>query len=261
MTALLTFTTDFGADSPYVAQMKAAVLQRIPAATLIDVCHTIPPQNVIAGSVVMRDCCPRFPASAVHVGVIDPGVGSARDIIACQLGEHYYVGPDNGLLHALSEEQTLRAAVRVDQGRFDHATTTFHGRDIMAPVAAEIACGRPLEDLGEVTGQVRPPAQASRLERSDDRVVGQVEWVDDFGNLVTNIPGSWLESSRTPVLRIGEHSVKGLVRYYAAAEVGRLVALIGSNGRLEFAVVNGSAASRLQLEVGASVEVRWVRSN
>ncbi len=233
---LITLTTDFGDGSPYVAQMKGVLTGRAPEASLVDVTHAIPPQDVTAGALAIAETTPWFPERTVHIGVVDPGVGTGRRILAGRLARGWFVGPDNGLF-SLAE---IHHAVVLENR--DHwlanVTATFHGRDVMAPVAAALAAGVPLERLGPATTEwVRlslPPPVVS-----GDRVIGKVIHVDRFGNLVTNLRRE--EVAADPAVTVKDRPVR-FVRCYGEADPGDLVALIGSSGRLEIAVVNGSGA-------------------
>lgn len=251
MTPLITLTTDFGADSSYVAQMKAVLLDRIPAVRLVDVTHSIPPQDVLTAAQVLGDTLPWFPAGSVHTAVIDPGVGTERRIIAARMPSGFFVGPDNGIGSLCH----LHDVVAVENPRFwlSEVSSTFHGRDIMVPVAAAIALGTPLIDLGPsvsdwITLSIPEPRRVGR------QWLGEVVSVDHFGNLTSNITAAMLGCGAslpkdTSVAVDGD--LVAAVSTYGEARSGDLVALIGSSGRLEIAVVNGNAESRL----GRSVEI------
>ncbi len=239
MPPLVSLTTDFGGDSPYVAQMKGVLLRRLPDATLVDITHAVPSQDVMAAAISLADTLPWFPSQAVHIGVVDPGVGTDRRILAGRLRDGWFVGPDNGLF-SLSE---IREAVSLQNPQYWQAkvSDTFHGRDIMAPVAAAIASGVPLQQLGPA---VHDWAVLSLPEprRQEEQLLGQVIHVDSFGNLITNLK----ETEITPDahVTIGGEAIP-MVRCYGEASAGELVALIGSAGRLEIAVVNGSAEAAI----------------
>lgn len=252
--SIITLLTDFGVSSPYVAQMKGVLATRQPDACVIDLTHSIPPQNIQAAAITLDDLAPWFPAGSVHIAVVDPGVGSDRRVLAAQVGEWFFVLPDNGLISPLADRFEVKRVVALDRPEFwlTPVSKTFHGRDIMAPVAAAIARGVPLEELGESVGDwhrvriPRPNIQARRIS-------GEVIFVDSFGNLITNISADDLHGEDT--FRIGDHVIQGLVRSYSQRAAGQWVALIGSSGRLEFAVVDGSAAQQLGAGQGTAVEV------
>jgi len=259
--ALITLTTDFGTSSPYVAQMKGVVLAIQPAATIVDVTHAVAPQDVRQGAIALADSTGHFPPGTVHIGVVDPGVGTARKIVAARIGSHRYVAPDNGLLSLLIESQQPDACVEVSDRRYarPEISPTFHGRDIMAPAAAHLAGGVPLEQLGP------PIEQLVRLDWPEarvtaDRIEGCVWSIDAFGNLTTNIMAAHLASIVQPadaLIECGAVQARGIHHTYGDVPPGQPMALIGSSGRLELAVSGGSAASTFQVGVGQPVTVRW----
>lgn len=255
---IITLTTDFGADSHYVSQMKAVILTACPDVTLVDITHSVPPQDIRFGAVTLLDSCLWFPPMTIHVAVVDPGVGSSRGILAAKIANQLFIAPDNGLLSRLIDSRGLEKAVRIDRVLSDSSSATFHGRDIMAPVASMLSAGiTSFEELGSPVGEVErlPPARLSALEEGAE---GEVETIDAFGNLISNIPGDWItQDERAIEVHCAERVVHGLVTHYSASPGGELVALIGSHGRLELAVVNGSARRMLGAVLGQHLEVRW----
>jgi S-adenosylmethionine hydrolase len=251
----VTLTTDFGPGSSYVAAMKGALLAVNPAARVLDLTHNLPPQNLVAAAYFLADALPWFPPATIHVVVVDPGVGTNRALLCVETAGQVILVPDNGCWTLLVREDVLPQVYRLDERRFwrPNVSATFHGRDILAPVGGHLSRGVSPAELGP------PVSDWVRLELpqpvvSADGVRGEVVVVDPFGNLVTNIPASAVP----PVghVRVDGHSIPRLVRTYGDAEPDALVALIGSSGRLEVAVVNGSAAVRLGVGSGAAVEVR-----
>jgi len=259
--SIITLTTDFGTSSPYVAQMKAAILGIAPDATLVDITHAIRPQDVRQGAIVLAATAPHFPLGSIHLAVVDPGVGTSRPLVAARIDSRLYVAPDNGLLSRLTASVPAEQIVELAERRYWRAAVsrTFHGRDIMAPVAAHLAGGVELAALG-------PPRD--RLvsldwplpEVAPGRISGRVESIDSFGNLVTNISGELLDAASAGSVRIrcgDTRPIAGLSATYGQQPAGTLVALIGSGGLLEIASVNGSAANALGAGVDAPVEVTW----
>lgn len=261
-TPLITLTTDFGNGSPYVAQMKAAIFAIHREADIVDITHAVPPQQIRNGAHVLNEVTPRFPPGTIHVAVIDPGVGSQRAIVYAQLGTQRYVCPDNGLLTLLCRRQPP-AELRSLTNRSYWATevsATFHGRDIMAPVAAHLSLGLSPEDLG-------PPHDAlveldfAEAVALPGKVIGQIESIDSFGNLITNITAAQVAECRElgAAARVAcdEHETFGIRRAYSDVPEGTLVALVGSSGWLELAITGGNAAEMLRIGVGAKVTVAW----
>ncbi len=243
--------TDFGMQDPYVGIMKGVIAGIAPGATVVDISHGVPPQDVLVGALWLDGAVDWFPEDTVFLCVVDPGVGSARRIVACELGGQRFVGPDNGLLSAVLQRRARGLAVVASDPSFHlpGGSSTFHGRDIMAPVAAHLAAGVALSALGPPAGELLR-LELPRSRRALDMVVGEILYVDHFGNLVTSILGS--ELAEGAEIRVGEGTVP-LVRTYADAAAGEALALVGSTGRLEISVRDGSAAQQLELGVGDAV--------
>jgi hypothetical protein len=260
MPAIITLTSDFGTGSPYVAQMKGVILSLCRDTELVDISHAIGPQNVREGAVVLADVTPRFPADTIHVAVVDPGVGTVRRIVYAELGSQRYLAPDNGLLSGLAHHQQPRRIVAVEDRAYwlPDISQTFHGRDIMAPVAAHLAGGLDPARLGSKWESLLmldwPEPQVS-----SQQIGGEILYVDSFGNLITNIGRGQIESLGNPatvVVACSGRQIHGLVPTYGAALSGEVVALFDSQGRLEIARVAGSAAGELQISAGDPIVVR-----
>jgi S-adenosylmethionine hydrolase len=256
---IVTLTTDFGEGSSYVAAMKGALLAVNPAVSLVDLSHRLPPQGLVATAYFLSDALPYFPAGTIHVVVVDPGVGTDRALLGVAWAGQVILAPDNGCWTPLTRRSPEPPRVyRLDQPRYWRPTVsaTFHGRDILAPAAGHLSRGVGIEEIGSdcpewVELRLPEPVLAG------DVVRGLVVFVDRFGNLVTNIPAGAVRPGAEVHLPGGGRP--RLVRTYGEAEPGTPVALIGSNGRLEVAVVNGSAAGQFGLTAGAAVEVRRPR--
>jgi S-adenosyl-L-methionine hydrolase (adenosine-forming) len=257
--AVITLTTDFGDGSPYVAAMKGVILSINPDARLVDLSHRIPPQDVRHAAFFLASALPYFPPEVLHVIVVDPGVGTERSILYVEGGGHRLLVPDNGCWTELARGAAQPTVIRLAERRYwrPEISATFHGRDIFAPVAGHLSLGLDPRQLGPIiTEWVRLQTPAPIL--AQDRLAGEVNFIDDFGNLLTNIPGAaflaWHD--RTVRITVAGHEVPRRVRTYGEAESGSLVALVSSNGALEIAVAQGSAAARLGVRTGAPVEVQ-----
>ena len=259
MRPLITLTTDFGASSPYVAQLKGVILSLCREAELIDVTHVIGPQNVREGAVVLCDVTPRFPGGTIHVAVVDPGVGTSRRLIYVEIGPQRYLTPDNGLLSLIARREPPRRVIALENPRLwlPQPSQTFHGRDILAPVAARLASGLDPAELGP---------RVDRLELLDcpqprkvgSRLVGEVLYVDSFGNLITNICREDVTPLGEPsrmVVACGGEPIAGILPTYGSALPGELLALYDSQDRLEIAQAQGSAARTLRVLAGEPVVV------
>jgi S-adenosylmethionine hydrolase len=257
MTSLITLTTDFGVTAPYVAVMKGVILSINPAARILDLTHAIRPQDVRHASYFLATAVPHFPPGTIHVCVVDPGVGSERAAICAEVGGQRLVGPDNGVFSCLLKKAGRAQVRRLTEPRYwrDKVSDTFHGRDIFAPVAAHLSLGVEPAALG--------PEQDRPLELPLCSAVtfgnkwrGEVLFVDDFGNLITNSPACKLKSHPERVaFEGGQTRIVRWVRTYSEAASGELVCLASSDGFVEIAEVNGNAARRLGVEAGAVVEL------
>jgi S-adenosyl-L-methionine hydrolase (adenosine-forming) len=249
--------TDFGTRDHYVGTMKGVVLSVCPDATLVDISHHIPPQDIATGALELAASYRYFPPGTVFLVVVDPGVGSERLGIAAEAGGYYFVAPDNGVLSAVFHEAPPALVVELREQKYARSriSRTFEGRDRFAPAAGWLARGAELHSFGPavshpVTLEYRAP------ERRQDAIHGEVTRIDRFGNLVTNIDVRALEHLPPPhIVTVGETPIRGLVQTYAQAAPAELCALLGSSGYLEVAVNGGSAAERLQASRGAAVIV------
>lgn len=258
MAAVITLTTDFGSKGPFVGVMKGAILSRCPEARIVDLTHEIPAHWPIEAGFWLARSYRYFPAGTVHVAVVDPGVGTARSIVAGERDGHLFLGPDNGLLAPIlgttpARCHRLNEGWRQQQG-WPNPSSTFHGRDILAPLAAELAAGRlKIGDIGPPAGDLVPSLQ-EEPEASAHEVRGTVIAIDTFGNLITNIDGALVAAFRKPDILAGGHRL-ALRRTYGEATPGECLALINSFGVLEIARAEGSAAEALGLGRGAPVLV------
>jgi S-adenosyl-L-methionine hydrolase (adenosine-forming) len=262
---LITLLSDFGLVDPYVAQMKAVILSMVPDAEIVDISHGVEKYNVAAGSYLLETTVPFFPTGSVHVAVVDPGVGGPRLPIAIDCDRGKLIGPDNGLLSRAADKLGFRAAHKITNSQFlrDGLSATFHGRDIFAFTAAKIVQGHKLSEVGP-----SQPAIA-RLELPDPRfsmksVTCSVLYVDSFGNIVTNISETdskqfrFRESMHLKILvGDGENQHDGLtVKSYSDIPTGRFGLLRGSQGYLEIALKEASAAARLRVKSLDGLEIR-----
>lgn len=271
MGRIITLTTDFGLVDGFVGTMKGVILGINPDATLVDITHDITPQNIAQGAFLFANAAKYFPANAIHVVVVDPGVGSARRAIATQAGETIYVAPDNGVLSLairdvrseisplLSPLQSPIRVVRLNKPAYwlPRVSNTFHGRDIFAPVAAHLSLGVALEALGDpIDNWVRLSGCAAAF-RAGDGIAGRVVLIDRFGNIITNVDEQMLAAmDRTRIsISIAGRQTHGLKATYSDAATGQIIALIGSTGQLELALRDGNAAAALGASIGDAVSV------
>ena len=258
---IITLTTDFGPSSSYVAAMKGVILSINPDVRLVDISHAVPPQNILQGAQVLAETTPTFPSGALHVGVIDPGVGSSRKIVYVEFLWGRYLCPDNGLLGRLAElgQPSMMVTVEAEQFFRKPVAPTFHGRDIMAPVAAHLSLGLDPKELGPLHRELRK-LNWPGAEKVANRIKGEVVSIDSFGNLITNISRDMLSgvpTDETVAVHCDEHETRGISSTYSDQPAMTLVAVIGSNDQLELAIVDDSAKIMLGVEVGIPVDVSW----
>jgi len=255
---IITLTTDFGHKGPFVAMIKGAILSRLSSATIVDLTHEIVEHWPAEAGFWLDRAHPYFPSGTVHLAVVDPSAGTDRRIVAVLAEGHLFLAPDNGLLAPLAEREGAVARV-LDPKRLStilpaKRSATFGGRDVFAPVAAELAAGRlEVKDLGPKATELIPPwVDAPEVE--PNQVHGVVVVVDNFGNLITNLDQSMLERFRVPVVMAGGRRVP-VKRTYAQVKPGEYLALVNSLGVLEIARFEQSAADGLNLSRGAPISV------
>jgi len=236
---LITLTSDFGEGSPYVAAMKARLLEGCRGATLVDVGHSVPAYDVVSGAFVLWAGTRHFEQGAVHLAVVDPGVGGQRRPVAFELAGSFYVGPDNGLFGLVLAEAETAPQAAVELRRPSTASPTFEGRDVFAPAAAALCGGR---SLGSVGSPLHEPLTALPIRSP------AVLWVDRFGNLVTSV--------KPPIaaLRINGHEVRTAARTFSEAPPGTPFLYVGSMGFVEVGVRESRADERLDARAGSPVE-------
>lgn len=244
---IVTLTTDFGLDDWYVAAMKAVLLSHASAARLVDVTHTIPPGDIVKGSITLERAVAAFPPATIHLAVIDPGVGSDRRALIVRIHQQLVICPDNGLITWAWRRHGPGEALQITW-KPPTESHTFHGRDLFAPVAGMLASYRAILDLGK-------PIDAPVLLDLDLSTgpTGQIIHIDRFGNATTNIIA--LSLSPNAQVRIGELTLP-LRRTYADVAPGQPLALIGSSDLLEIAVRDGSAAAELRITAGVAVSIK-----
>jgi hypothetical protein len=275
MSPIITLTTDFGYDDAYVAAVKGAILNINPEANIVDVSHSIRPQDILQAAFILNAAYRYFPKQTVHVAIVDPGVGSERREIILKTPSAIFVAPDNGILsyviddlfsvesrsvieqtHGLTEivfKKGLEAAAITDPRFWRHPVSpTFHGRDIFAPVAAGLSLGISPYEFGEKINSLHVLPIARPSLDPDGNLVGQILHVDRFGNLTTNIRSDSLRG-KDVVIEVTGQRIQGISDYYAQGE--GVMAVVGSSGYLEISLRDGSACDFLGVEVGHEIRV------
>ncbi|MGC3972018.1 MAG: SAM-dependent chlorinase/fluorinase [Pirellulales bacterium] len=245
-----------------MAAMKGVILSLAPQARIVDVTHSVPPQDVRQGAWVLEEAAPWWPPGTIHICVVDPGVGTARKMICAEIADRWYLAPDNGLLSRLARRTPPTTIVALESRQYwlPTVSNTFHGRDILAPVAARLSLGLEPALLGPPWAEL-VDIPWSEVSVMPGKITGSVRSIDSFGNLVTDIPADKLADVPTDPDRVrvqcDEHETQGLFRTYGDQPQMTLVALIGSSGYLELAIVGDSAAMMLGVRAGAPVAVVW----
>jgi hypothetical protein len=260
MSPIITLTTDFGLSGPYVAAMKGVILGINPAARVLDVSHEIGPQNIREAALCLMQVVPYFPAGTIHVVVVDPGVGTSRPLLCMQMHEQVFLAPDNGVLSWAGRHAPAIQCTQLSETRFwlSSVSATFHGRDILAPVAAHLSSGLAINQLGPAANDWVDLPWPEPI-RGPHEVAGEVLTIDRFGNLITNITAPAARGLMHRLARVlcNGQDIGTIRRTYADAQPGELLGLIGSSGLLEIAVRNGNAAQKLGAAAGAAVQVVW----
>ena len=257
---VITITTDFGHKGPFVGVMKGVILQRFRGAKVIDLTHEIPAQWPPEAGFWVRRSYRYFPPGTVHLAIVDPGVGTERDILIVEYERHYFMAPDNGLLGRMLDAADGALVFRLDLGSLDRLgiatpSNTFHGRDIFAPIAAELAAGQTTPVSIGIATDSWVPAWVDEPVVGEGKVTGSVITVDAFGNLISNIDAVLIDSFVRPVVFIAGKQIP-LLTTYGSAKPGEYLALINSFNVVEIAVAESSAAAALGVERGGPVVVR-----
>jgi len=257
---LMTMLSDFGSKSNYVSQMKGIALSMVDA-SIVDITHDITPHNIREGAYVLKTSVPYFPVGTVHVGVVDPGVGSNRRGIVVVTNTHILVGPDNGLLVPCANELGRFTVYEIKNPRLmlRNVSNTFHGRDVFTPIASHILNGVYFEEIGPIIKDYIN-LDFGKTEITSKSASGEVIYVDSFGNIITNIDGDKLQNfmiyDKKIMLFIGKKQKKlPFVKTYGAVKPGEFLATIGSSDMVEFSINQGDASKKLGVKLGEKIKI------
>ena len=259
---VIALLTDFGTEDWYVGAMKAVLASEAPGVVVVDLCHGVPPYAVRSGAFVLAAHFSRFPAGTVFLSVVDPTVGSSRPAVAVSTRGRFLVGPDNGLFGPFADHEDLVVAELIPKSTGPGAVSaTFEGRDFFAPVAARLARGVAMENLGTLrSGEEHPQALLEPGERwwyrEKDVLVTSVLWIDHFGNCITGLPASAIDTNDSWVLELGHRRLEGLHRNFSEVQRGEILMYLGSSETLEIAVREGNAAVEYSIRVGTELRLR-----
>ncbi len=255
---IVTLMTDFGDRDVYVGVMKGAIASINTQLQVIDLTHQLPVQNIAAGRFSLLSAYPYFPPETVHIAVVDPGVGSNRRGVAIKFSQGYIVCPDNGLCSGIMELESAIAAVELTNSKYwrsPNPSQTFHGRDIFAPVGAHLASGVPFTRLGQ---EINPDSLVElplpKLEISEGYLSGCIQYIDHFGNLITNIPSDLVVEQSWQAIANGMTINSGST--YSDVGINESIAIVGSDGWVEIAVNRGNAQEKLRLNWGDAIAIK-----
>jgi len=271
MSRIITLTTDFGLEDEYAGVMKGVILTRAPKANIVDLSHAIERQNIRQAALLIGSAYRFFPDETIHLVVVDPGVGSDRKLILLQADGHLFLGPDNGVLGLLLEAEHFQAAyeVQCQQYYLTPVSATFHGRDILAPVAAHLAAGLDPAAIGPAIGHralKKIELNEAKIDSGQSMITGEIIGRDHFGNLQTNIKKSSLndlygnEKARVKIT-VREKIIVGIQNSYTDKSPDGILAIVGSRGVLEIAANRGNAAKLLDAGIGDAVTVSMPKTS
>jgi S-adenosylmethionine hydrolase len=256
---IITLLTDFGLKDAYVASMKGVILKINSECTLVDITHQVNPHDIQEGAFTLANAYSTYPKGTIHLAVVDPGVGGPRKPILFVTNNYFFVGPDNGLFAiALRDEVVIKAVLLKNQKFFlSNVSSTFHGRDIFAPVAAHLSLGLKPERLGPAVRSWSAISLPKPI-RKQGKLVGEVIHIDSFGNLVSNIDAEELRrfsKGRPFLIRIGKRTLMGMKEGYWEGKREQPMALFGSGGFLEISIREGNAQKLLKVRRGNPIQI------
>lgn len=252
-TKFVAFLSDFGTADPFVSVMKGLVLARSPKATILDITHEIPAQDIHMASFYLMASMSYMPAGTLFICVVDPTVGTKRKILWAKTKHYQFIAPDNGLISWVEQNEPIEEVRYIENKKLflKHVSATFHGRDIMAPVGGEISNGLDEAEIGPITKEyIQRPFPLP--EQAGNRIKGQIIAIDHFGNAITNIRGGTYKENS--VFSIADTLIHGVKATYASVNSGEPLALTGSFGFLEFSVRNGNFAKTFDIKIGTKIE-------
>jgi S-adenosylmethionine hydrolase len=258
---IITLTTDFGTKDSYVAEIKAVILSLSPDARIVDLTHEVDKFNTRMAAYMLACAAPYFPKGTVHVVVVDPGVGTKRRALLIQTRNGFYAGPDNGVLTLAANDQGIEHVFEITNRKLmlPRISNTFHGRDIFAPAAAHLINGTKPEEFGPETDKISTP-RFTRIVRRKNMLIGEVLYIDGFGNIITNIGKRELDlMNPKEAVNVKFKSTKlrlKLCKAYAEVGKGEALAIVGSHSFLEISVNQGSAAKKLKVKVGDKITLK-----
>lgn len=266
MMKLIALLTDFGGKDPYVGVMKGVIYRINPGARVVDLGHEVPPQDIREAAFILNYSYKYFPQGTIYVVVVDPGVGSRRKIVCLKTSDYLFLAPDNGVLTFIAQKEKIEKIVEVTNRRYflEEVSRTFQGRDIFAPLAAHLSRGLELTGLGSPISRIEE-LEIPRARFSDEKLEGEVIYIDRFGNLITNIAQVDLKkleqrfSDRKVKISVGGKEIPKVNKSYAESKPGQLLAILGSSNHLEISLNQGNAQKALGLDRGEKILIHFGR--
>lgn len=251
---IVTLLTDFGLSDSYVAQMKGVILSQHPDTKLIDITHNVPPQDILYASRSLANAWSYFPKGTVHLVVVDPAVGTARERLVVESKGHFFVGPDNGVLSFLSHDPLAKFYnIYLKNIKVQNPSFTFEGRDVFAPAVNALLSGSRPTDMGHLTQHVRE-THFPKPQMHQDHIEGEIISFDHYGNMVTNITRD-LVGDLSFQIQMGNIMIGKIAKTYADMVPGELLALVNSSGYLELSVSGGNAREKFNFVRGQKVKL------
>lgn len=256
---IVTLTTDFGQAGSYAGAVKGVLLGINPQIKIVDITHEISPFNILEGALLLNSFYQFFPRGTIHLVVVDPGVGGKRKGILVRTDNYFFVGPDNGIFSFIYGREKVREMINLTNSEYflGKPSSTFHARDIFAPVSAYLSLGVKLEEFGCVTQECYKFRLPTPVQ-TKDQIKGQVIFIDRFGNLITNINSDLIREEKRLQIRVKNKKINHLNQYYEEEKKGKLLALIGSSNFLEMAVNQGNAQKLLKAKTGDKVKIEKI---
>lgn len=256
---IITLLTDFGTKDHYVSSMKGVILGINPEVTLVDISHEIGPHDIREGAFILSNAFSSFPKGTIHLSVVDPGVGGPRRPILLVTPSYFFVGPDNGLFTLAVQREKVKQAVALTNPRFflPKVSSTFHGRDLFAPVAAHLSLGVKPKAFGYEISSCEE-LEFSEPRAGEKELKGEILHIDAFGNLISNIDEgefSAFTKGRPSLIKVGKRTIRSLKKGYWQGRKGEVMALLGSGGFLEISVREGNAQETVKVRIGDQVRV------
>ncbi|MBI1858502.1 MAG: SAM-dependent chlorinase/fluorinase [Candidatus Melainabacteria bacterium] len=257
--SFITLTTDFGSRDPFAGILKGVIYSINPNAKITDITNDVSPQNIQQANFILKTSYRFFPKNSIHLCVVDPGVGSARKPLLIETSDYFFIGPNNGIFSTIIETENIKQVIELTEKKYwlPEVSQTFHGRDIFAPIAAFLSQGKNPKHFGNQIN-VNELITLPKLEMRQNKntIAAQVQFIDHFGNIITNIPNDILFDSIKGT--INNHNFDGLVQSFSGSNDKNLSAIKGSSGYMEIFIRNGNAAHTINAKFGDKLTVSFV---